>query len=161
MLALTTRACVSVPITRTAAARPMAMTRNGPPKPELWANRASTTSDAEATVRWMVIRLMISAHAMLRVASRLQCSVARIWALTPAGTASGGGALLPTGSASAARGVAVCAAGGISDDGIDMAAPSARPPNRIAGSDVEQVPVRGRHADGWGDVTHGDSPSSG
>ena len=60
LAALFTRTAVSVPSSSTVAASPIAMIRNGPPNPEAWATSASATTDAEVTVRWMVIRLSTS-----------------------------------------------------------------------------------------------------
>jgi hypothetical protein len=46
-----TRIAVSDPMTRAADAKPMAMTRNGVPKPVAWAVSARTTRKADTTVR--------------------------------------------------------------------------------------------------------------
>ena len=89
-LAFITRTPVSVPRISAADASPIDRTVNGVPNPEACATSARTTSDAETTVRWIVIRLITSDHMVLRVPSRLQCSVARIWART-AGEYGGGG----------------------------------------------------------------------
>ncbi|MCH6469199.1 hypothetical protein [Sinomonas terrae] len=84
-----TRRSVSVPSTSRTDASPMAMTQNPVPNPVACATSASTTKAAEDTVRWMVIRLMSSPHSTLRVARRLQCSVARSWATTAGDGAEG------------------------------------------------------------------------
>ena len=52
------------------------------------ATRASATTEAETTVRKIPARLKISLQVMLRVARRLQCSVARICTRTATGTSS-------------------------------------------------------------------------
>jgi len=61
-----------------ADASPTESTRNAVPKPNAWTTSARTTNDAEQMVRWIVMRLITSDQVMLLVASRLQCSVARI-----------------------------------------------------------------------------------
>src|SRR4051812_201693 len=86
-LAFLTLIPVSVPRISAADASPTDSTRNGVPNPEAWATSASTTRDADTTVRWIPIRLMTSDQVWLRVANRLQCSVASSCARTPAGTA--------------------------------------------------------------------------
>jgi hypothetical protein len=48
------------------------------PKPSACTTRERATTAAERTVRKMAVRLKISCQVMLRVASRLQCSLARI-----------------------------------------------------------------------------------
>src|SRR6185437_10718855 len=52
------------------------------PKAVAWATRASATTAAESTVMNIEARLKTSFQVMLRVASKLQCSVARIWVRT-------------------------------------------------------------------------------
>jgi hypothetical protein len=47
-----------------------------------WATRAIPTTAADSTVMNIVARLKISFQVIDRVASRLQCSVARIWVRT-------------------------------------------------------------------------------
>jgi len=49
---------------------------------------SSGRSGRQATLRWMLIRLITSVHIVPRVPRRLQCSVARICARTAAGTVS-------------------------------------------------------------------------
>lgn len=98
-LARWTRTWVRVPRTSTADARPIDMIRKGVPKPVACATRASTTSAADDTARWMLIRDITSDHVIPLVARRLQCSVARIWATADDGATAAGATCASPGAA--------------------------------------------------------------
>src|SRR5262249_45236407 len=72
-------------------ARPTSSTTGSTSKAKMWklgpkavacATSARATTAADSTVMYIAARLKTSFQVMLRVASRLQCSVARIWVRT-------------------------------------------------------------------------------
>src|SRR5262245_60331227 len=76
------RLYVPRPTRSTMGSTTSANTRKSCPKAVAWATRASATIAADTTVRNIEARLKASFQIMLRVASKLQCSVARIWVRT-------------------------------------------------------------------------------
>ncbi|MEU8990524.1 hypothetical protein AB0C98_29580 [Streptomyces sp. NPDC048558] len=77
MSASISRKYVPNPTSRTTGSTSNANVVNSDPNPAALATSESATTAADSTVRYVPVRLKISCHVMLRVASRLQCSVAR------------------------------------------------------------------------------------
>ena len=88
------RSVVVSPTSSTTSNTGSANRRKAGPKSVAWATSASATMAAESTVRNMPARVKISFQVIERVASRLQCSVARICtrtaSVTPERSESGG-----------------------------------------------------------------------
>src|SRR5438552_805144 len=68
-------------VNRTTESRGMAIAMNVDPKRSAWATSASAITAPDRMARNIVTRLRPSVYVSERVASRLQCSVARIWSL--------------------------------------------------------------------------------
>src|SRR5262245_32145914 len=81
-LAAPNRRIVARPTNSTTGNTNSAKRRKFGPNAVAWATSASATTAADSTVTNIEARLKTSFHVMLRVASRLQCSVARICART-------------------------------------------------------------------------------
>ena len=85
MPTLNTRTWVRKPTSSTTASSTRASTVNDSEKSVAWPTSAMLTSAADVRVRNMLMRVSTSLCAVLRDASRPQCSVASNWARTPSG----------------------------------------------------------------------------